>query len=330
MSTPRVYDQAPTVLPVDSLFHAAPTGVREESPGESMRDAVPRNRALDLPTQPIAPLIPVQTETASERDREREEERSRSWLRPMDFLGEDDLPRTESEEREREDREEEVIDWGSLREIMATREMEAENLRDRERTDRDSGGNGVETDEAVFSIRDRTAEGISMAPVQGARDRQAEVETGGASPGTGLNERPRPAPVLQPAMRMAPVMGGGPSPMDFDAERTRERPRAAEFEAARPRFSDPGAPGSVGTSENRWAPREPVRVERPVRPSPSPVASGSIVPAARSEPAALPQLPTASPGAGPPRPSPAATGMDIRRFRPEEFTIRPNDPWSRP
>ncbi len=324
LSTPRVYDQAPTVLPVDALFHAEPARGRGESPGDSMRETVPRNRALDLPTQPFAPLIPLQsTDTGSERERERDEERNRSWLRPVDFLGEDDLPQVDPEDREREDREEEVMDWGSLREMMAAREMEAEDLR--ERSARESAENGRESDEAVFSIRDRTAEGITMAPVQGGRDRQFEADAGGVVPGTGLNERTRPDPVLQPAMRMAPVMGGSPSLNDFEAERTRERPRGVEFESTRSRFSEPVAP-----RDNRWGSREPARAERTLSPPPSPAASGAMAPAIRSEPVRLPQQPTAAPAGGPPRQAPTATELDVRRFRPEAFSIRPNDPWSRP
>ncbi len=322
------------MLPVDALFQAAPVGGRDESAVESRREVVPRNRALDLPAATMAPLVPVQGDSSQDRDREREEERNSSWLRPVDFLGEDDLPPVEPDERDRrEPEEEEVMDWGSLREMMAAREMEAEDLR--ERAAREAAENGQEREDASFSIRDRTAEGISMAPVQGGRERQAEDRAGradsGTVPGTGVNEPARPAPVLQPAMRMAPVMGGGPAPAETGNERLRERPSPfAGGEGGRSRFSEPATSRFATPAETRQAPGVPVRVERPSPASPSPVSAGTFAPAIRNEPVTRPQLPTVAPASGPSRQPTASEGLDIRRFRPEEFSIRPNDPWSRP
>lgn len=323
LSTPRVYDQAPTVLPVDSLFHAAPARGREENLMDTVRESVPRNRALDITVQPIAPLVPVQADSGSDRDRERDEERNRSWLRPVDFLGEEDLPRVDTEDQERDRAGEETLDWSSLRESMAARELESEDFRDR--NTRDSEENGREGEDAVFSIRDRTAEGLSMAPVQGGRERQLDAVGAAAASGPGAPNRPQSPTVLPPAMRMAPVMRGAAAPSDFEVDRPLERSRNGGLEGARSRFADP-----VASRENRWAPREPSRVERPLSPPPSPVLTGSSAPSIRNEPMRPPQPAVATPLGGPARRAPSTPEIDVRRFRPEEFSIRSSDSWSRP
>lgn len=290
---------------------------------DSVRESVPRNRALDITVQPMAPLVPVQADSGSDRDRERDEERNRTWLRPVDFLGEEDLPRVDTEDQERDRTEEETLDWGSLRESMAARELESEDLR--QRNTRDSEENGREGEDTVFSIRDRTAEGLSMVPVQVGRERQLDGAGTATTSLPGVPNRPQSSTVLPPAMRMAPVMRGAAAPSDFEAERSLERSRNAGLEGARSRFADPPA-----SRENRWAPREPSRVERPLSPPPSPVLTGSSAPSIRNEPMRPPQPAVATPPGGPSSRSPSTREIDVRRFRPEEFSIRSSDPWSRP
>lgn len=339
LSTPRVFDQAPRVLPVDSLFHAEPAGRQQDAVPDNRREGVPRNRALDLPGPTLTTLPLNQGETGSdrEREREREEERSRgNWLRPMDLLGEEDVARSDlddrdaRENRERvENREEDVLDWQSLREVMTAREQEAEDMRDRERR-RDGADPGQDVqEEAVFSIRGRTQDGLGLAPVQAVgRDRDADAQTP-TRPGGGM-ERPQPAAVLQPAMRLAPVMGSSPAAAPFEADRSRERPASlAGGDRRVPGMGAPGAPRPAVPQENRWAPREPVRTQSTFAsssPSASPIGTS---PGLRNEPVLPARQSSLVPPSAPPPSAPSNPGMDIRRFRPNEFTIRPEDPRDR-
>lgn len=327
LSTPRVYDQAPTVLPAGSLFQAAPVrSGREDSPGDSIREAVPRNRALDLQTQPIAPLGQPQTDRSSDQD-SREEERGRSWLRPVDFLGEEDLPPLEADEVEgRQESEEEVMDWGSLREMMAAREQDAEDLRGR--AERESADAQQEGENDAFSIRDRTVEGMSMDSVQMGRDPRSERMAGEGSGGSLRDERVQSSAVLPSSMRIEPIAGGSPDRQDtrggaeaFTRERTRH---FGNPEENRVRFSESAGSRPAMPSENRWERREPMQVHRTLVPASS-AGTGGFTPAMSGGSPGLPQSPAASPGIRLPNQAPSTPGLDIRRFRPDEFSIRSSD-----
>lgn len=332
LSTPRVYDQAPTVVTVEELFGGGGTGPdRVEDPVEAARETVPRNPALDLPNPAFAPLIPVHT--GSGPAVEEEDEEDTRWLRPADLLGDEDLAPVADEELMEEGAAEEPMEWESLREVMARREQEEMDAQ-LEAAQEAAAAMGAAEEEAVnFSVRDREASagGLNVGVVE--RERTPGVQ-GVEGPGIGTAPgREGGSPELLPSsMRMGAVLGGAGERMIPEERATRIQPIVERSEAGFGGAAG-GMPRASFTTEDRWAPREPLRVQRSLNPGSVAPPAAPVIPRRETavQPMAprLPQMPTRSENFSPP-PAPTTPGLDIQRFRPEEFSIRPSNPWSTP
>ncbi len=293
-ATYRVYDQRPILRPGDwSDSTRESPNATEFLPGAEVKGfktddrqygASPVAQApLPLPSQPAAPS--------------RGTEKPETWLKPKDFLMEDDLLFSQegTESVDGESMEEELMDWKGLSGEVLDKELgqeRPESQQDqtfvRDSLPAQSGGTAV------------VNSGLALAPVV------AEPLLGSPGPRSEppsrlLDEaRESSLSTLPPAMRLdaSPAAGNAP-PSVFELSGS----RAALIEASEHLRKAAASPAvlSAGLSPPRFA---PASVDLPAPPS-------------RFQPVSAPAL--APPASSPPAPQPP---MAIDRFRGEDYRLR--------
>lgn len=322
-SIPRVYDQRATVVDMEAIFRGSSRETEDTLRPDALLDNRPRGVGRPVPANalpaPSMMVVPTGAETPPEEDRRL------PWIRPRDLLDDDDdledRERNRDEDRtDRMDRDEPPLEWDRLGEGLSEMETRENEPREEEEPRQE------ERESERLSVRDREMRALTLEPVlretaaagppTNGREVNAGPETRGVDlapvvPPTALAAVPRPR---ADAEESDPVELRGSRALFQESFQRLEQDRTSSFRAEGDSSRFAPAPRPVA------APRTP-----PPGPSFSPAASPFAAAASPAPLTAQPFTPAESvrPAPRPADPAPRSDLMDMRRFRGDDYRVRP-------